>query len=291
MPILPNITNVTARFSLIIPVLAYALVFSSCAALQPPSAIGPRGSESPYPILLSEDSHRREATLAALNRLTQLSENAGGTEAQLQPVTATISSLPAKATTALYLPKLGATAVMSEEEIRESLRRFIKEWQELIGADPTKLSLVERTDQPDGSKLAIYEQRPFRYPIRGNYGKLQINFTPDRRVINLTSSCIPDADRIQNSLAALNVRLKAEDVVLLLREKDLVYFDTKGVKLSLTLPASSQITPQGMTTYIRPAKTQPDALEFHLAWEMELNNAPVKFAYVDALNGEIVAVE
>jgi hypothetical protein len=52
-----------------------------------------------------------------------------------------------------------------------------------------------------------------------------------------------------------------------------------------------EITPRGLTTYILSAANRPDALEFHLAWEMELSNAPVKFAYVDAVKGDIVAAK
>jgi hypothetical protein len=180
---------------------------------------------------------------------------------------------------------------MNEEETRESLRRFIREWQELIGSDPAKLSLVERIDQPDGSKLARYEQRPFRYPIRGNYGTLQVNFTSDRRVVNLSSTCIPDADRIQSAISALNVRPKAEDAIQQLREKGLAYLDATGNKQTFTLPASSNISARQMTIYVLPAKNRSEALEFHLAWEMDLTNAPVKLAYVDALTGETVATE
>lgn len=269
---------------------AAALTSAACAALQPPSATGPRGNDSLYPVLMIEDSHRKEAIAAALNRLGQ-SGKTNGAELQLQPVTGTILSLPAKASSALYLPKLGAAATMDEEETRESLRRFIREWQELIGSDPAKLSLVERIDQPDGSKLATYEQRPFRYPIRGNYGKLQINFTSDRRVVNLTSTCIPDADRIQSALSALNARPKAEDAIQQLRDKGLSYLDANGNKQSFTLPASANINARQMTIYVLPAKNRPEALEFHLAWEMELTNAPIKLAYVDALSGETVATE
>ena len=290
MAILFSMMNMTPRrIRFVVILFASALVFSGCAALQPPSATGPHGNEPLYPILFIEDSHGKEATLAALNRLGQLSGKSNGIEPQLQPVTGTILSLPAKATNALYLPKLGAAATMNEEETRESLRRFIREWQELIGSDPDKLSLVERIDQPDGSKLAKYEQRPFRYPIRGNYGKLQINFASDRRVLNLTSTCIPDADRMQNALSALSLRLKAEDAVQQLRTKGVPYLDAKGTKLAFTVPASSEISARGLTIYILPAKDRPTALEFHLAWEMELTNAAVKFAYVDAVSGEIVA--
>jgi hypothetical protein len=265
---------------------------SACAALQPPSVTGPRGIDQLYPILLSEDSQRREANTAALNRLAQLTGGAGGaTQPQLQPVTSTILSLPVRGGGALYLPKVGAGAVMNEEETRESLRRFIRQWQELIGSDPLKLSLVERIDQPDGSKLANYEQRPFRYPIRGNYGKLQIHFTGDRRVLDLSSSCIPDAERIQSSFSALGLRPKAEDTVQQLREKGLTYSEAAGNKTSFTIAPSSEISPRMMTIYVLPSKKAPDTLEFHLAWEMELTNAPVRLAYVDAVSGEVIATQ
>jgi hypothetical protein len=273
------------------PLIATAVALVSCAALQPPSATGPRGNEPLYPILFTEDSRRKESIAVALNRLAVQAGNSDSTAAQLQPVTATILSITPKANGSLYLPKVGATAVMNEEETRESLRRFIKEWPELIGSDPAKLSLVERVDQPDGSKLANYEQRPFRYPIRGNYGKLQILFNAERRVLNLTSSCIPDTDRIQTLLSGINVRLKAEDVVQQMRENGLEYTDAKGIKVNFKVPPASEITPRGLVTYILSAKDRPDALEFHLAWEMELSNAPVKIAYIDGITGETVAAE
>jgi hypothetical protein len=284
--------KLTARPLRLAFVFGWMLMLTSCAVLQPPRVTGPRpANDSLYPILLTEDADRTEATIAALHRLAQLSGKTNGIEPQLQPVTGTILSLPAKASGTLYLPKLGTGAVMTEEETRESLRRFIREWQELIGSDPVKLSLVERVDRPDGSKLANYEQRPFRYPIRGNYGKLQIIFTNDRRVINLTSTCIPDADQLQSAFSALNVRPKAEDAVQQLREKGLVYTNAQGTKTTWTVPPSSTITPRTMTVYVLPAADRADVLELHLAWEMELSNAPVNLAYVDAISGKVLATQ
>jgi len=291
MPILVNILETTRRLTFVMIVLVSALVFSSCAALQPANVTGPAGNNALYPILLIEDAHRKEATLAALNRLGQLSGKSNGAQPQLQPVTGTILGLPAQTSGSLFLPKVGAGAIMNEEETRESLRRFIRDWQELIGSDPAKLSLIERTDQPDGSKLASYQQRPFRYPIRGNYGKLEIRFNSDRRVINLSSSCIPDADRIQSAISALNLRPRSEETLPKLRAKGLRYLDAQGNERTFAIPASSEMIARQMTIYILPAKNQPDALEFHLAWEIEITNAPVKLAYVDALSAEVLATE
>jgi len=271
--------------TVLLALIAFAL--SSCAALQPLSATGPRGNEAIYPILLAEDSQRREAMTAALNRLSG-NTTASEFQPQLQPITATILSLPPKANTNLRLPKVGATAEMSEEEIRESLRRFINQTRELIGADPSDLSLVERVDQPDGTKLATYEQRPFRYPIRGNYGKLQIRFLSDRRVVDLTSTCIPDSDRIQTAFASLGARPKAAETLQAINANGVTVTDAQG---NTRISKGNDISPQGLVVYVRTSANNPDALEFHLAWEVKLTNAPFKTAYVDAIGGETVGVE
>lgn len=269
--------------------LTLALAAGSCASLQPPSATGPRGNEPVYPVLFVEDSHRKEAAIAAVNRFNQ--SPASQASLHVQPITSTIESLPANPTAPLYLPKVGAEAVMNEEETRESLRRFIREWQDLIGSEPAKLSLVERLDQPDGSKLANYDQRPFRYPIRGNYGKLQIRFKADRRVLNVSSTCIPDADRIQPALLAVTSKLTAEDAIKQLQGNDVSYTDAKGNKLNFKVPASAGIKPRELVIYISPSKDHPDTLEFHVAWEIEFSNAPIKTVYLDAINGEVIDAE
>lgn len=271
--------------------LALVLAAGGCAPLQPPSATGPKGNELVYPILFTEDSKQREAAILALNQLIQPAGKAETLTPHLQPITATIRSLPSNPTRPLELPKLGTGATMNEEETRESLRRFIRDSRELIGADPAKLSLVERVDQPDGSKLAIYEQRPYRYPIRGNYGRLEIRFTTDRRIINIFSTCIPQSDRIQTALAALNVRVKSEDLVKQLRENGIMYTDPQGSASNYKIPAANELNTRGLVIYVLPSKSQPEALEFHLAWEIQLGTAPIKTVYVDAVNGETIAVE
>jgi hypothetical protein len=294
VPFKPNHTPRLATLLLATLLLATALGLTSCAALQPPNPSGPRGTEPLYPILFTEDSQRKESIAVALNRLTQQAATSGSSDSidtQLQPVTATILNFTPKANSNLYLPKVGATAIMSEEETRESLRRFIREWQELIGADPAKLSLVERVDQPDGSKLANYEQRPFRYPIRGNYGKIQIRFTTPRRVINISPTCTPHAARIQTTLSGVSIRLKAEDALQQVRDKGLEYVDPQGNKLTFKVPVTGAINPRGLVVYILPSKNEADALEFRLAWEIELSDAPIKTAYLDAVSGDTIAVE
>jgi hypothetical protein len=283
------VTKTQARLTILF--LALVLAAGGCAPLQPPSAAGPKGNESVYPVLFAEDSQRREAAELALNQLVQQPPNSATAGPELQPITATIRSLPANPNRSLYLPKVGADPIMNEEDTRESLRRFIRDSRELLGSDPAKLSLIDNVTQPDGSKLATYEQRPFRYPIRGNYGKLAILFATDRRIINIVSSCIPQADHIQAAFTALNVRPKAEDAIKQLRATGIVYTDANGKTATVLVPANNELTARGLVIYVLPSKAHPDTLEFHLAWEIQPGVGSIKTAYVDAINGETIAVE
>lgn len=275
----------------------------SCAPLQPTNPTGPRGVAA-YPVILAEDNNRRENVQAAFNRLRQSTLNGRSTEAlgsnpttpNLSPITATISSLPG-ANGTVYLPKVGVGAVMNEEETRESLRRFIRDWRDVIGSEPARLSLVDHTVQPDGTTVVNYEQRPFRFPIRGDFGKLQIRFAADRRILSLSSTCIPEADRVRSALrqlgatGALAARLTAEEATKKLRDLGTTTSDSTVGEPILRLPSGAQLNPRELVTHVQPSKTRPDALEFRVAWEIEIVGGPAKLGYVDAITGDVFALE
>ena len=251
--------------------------------------MAPRTTEPIYPVLLTEDTKRREASLILFKQLRQQHGLPERTEVHLQPVTATIQSLAANVGLLLYLPKVGTGPAMNEEETRESLRRFINEWRRLIGADPSQLSLVEQLDQPDGTKLANYEQRPFRYPLRGDYGKLQVHFGPDRRVLNVASTCIPDSERMQTALTAVAPQIKWEDAAKRLQNNGIIYTDANGTQQAYRLSVNNSVNALGLVIYVLPSKTRTDAVEFHLGWELAVTDAPVKTVYLDAVKNEIIA--
>lgn len=270
--------------------ISATLISAACAAMQPPNAGAPESSGQPYPVVFGEQPQRREASLLALNRLALANVSEDQTQSYLQPVTATIKGLPASLSTPLYLPKVGVKPEMNEDEIREALRRFIDDWRNLIGADPSQLSLVERIDQPNGVKIARYEQRPFRYPLRGDYGKLEIQFTGDRRLLNVSSSCIPEAERLQAALAAITPRVKPEEATQPLLKGVLTYTDSAGKQQTYSLSANNKVEVGELVTYARATRDRPDSLEFLIAWETSISNAPFKNAYVDAVTNEIIAI-
>jgi hypothetical protein len=269
--------------------LVLACLTVSCAAIQPPETGGPRASGPPYPVVFTEETQRTEASILAFNRLAQT--GGGQAEVQLQPITAAIKSLPPVLNAPLYLPKVGAGVEMNEEETRESLRRFINDWRVMIGANPAHLSLVERLDRPDGVKVARYEQRPFRFPLRGGYGSLQIEFLANRALRNLSSSCLPDAERLQAALAPIVPRLTSEEVIKTVRSSEIPITNSSGQQINLRVAPSDEVTAADLVTYVVPSSGRTDALELHLAWELNVGANPRRLVYVDAVDGKIIGSE
>ena len=258
----------------------------ACSAIQPTETGGPRANLPVYPVLLTEDPQRREATLIAVRQAL-----APGTEnlnVELHPATATIKSLPSNLP--FYLPRVGIDPVMSEEETRESLRRFINDWRNIIGVDPSHLSLVEQGNMENGTRVARYDQRPFRYPLRGGFGTLEIHFATDRRLLSINSTCIPDAERFQNVLATITPVVTAEDAEKYVVDNGISYSDGTG-GLQSSRPLAGAVDARELVYYVMASSSQPDSLEFHLAWAIHLTDSPVKIAYLDAVNSRIIAAE
>ena len=258
--------------------LAATLTFPACAAFQPPDANGPTANAPRYPIAQADAGTRLAEAAQAWYQLSQHYGLPGKTEANLNPYTATLESLPASLPAPIYLPKVGSPTAPTEDDIRESLRRFIVEWQQLIGADPNQLSLVERIDEPSGVKVARYEQRPFRYPLRGGFGNLTIRFRSNGQLVGFSSNCIPNADRIQATLAGLTPKVTAEQAV-------------NHVKTQQTpsLPANAAVVARQLVVYAQPSKEPSNGLEIRLAWEIEITGGPVTRVYLDVISDEIIA--
>lgn len=284
-------TNSRHLIALLIVITAFAT--GACAALQPAEATGPRSNVPPYPIGLADPAARLEEASVAWFQMSQHYGLAEKTEANLNPFTGTIASLPANAGP-IALPKVGSdtkqTKEQLEEQTRESLRRFIVEWRQLIGADPNQLSLVERTDEASGVKVARYEQRPFRYPLRGEFGKLVIRFRPDRQVVSLSSTCIPNADRLQAPLAGLTPKIDADQALAHVKQQAIVASDANGRQQTFTVPANAGLAAPELVVYARPAADEGGGLQLYLAWEIAVTNGPVKTVYLDAVSDQVLAV-
>ncbi|HYJ47355.1 MAG TPA: hypothetical protein VEV81_12150, partial [Pyrinomonadaceae bacterium] len=244
---------------------------------------------------MTDSDERRAATLTAWTNFITEQGVANSPTPELEPVTATIRSLPPASSTSLHLPKVGDSATMNEEETRESLRRFITSITPLIGAEPQQLSLVQRTDLADGTRQARYEQRPFRYPLRGDYGVLEITFAPDRRVLQVTSTCIPEVEQLQRAGAGIRPKLTAEQVASQIAGKTFTYTDGAGHQQTFTVGGGEEIAVRELVIYPVPRASDPAVLEFHLAWEIAVGSgANQTIIYLDAVKDkpeEVIAVK
>jgi hypothetical protein len=269
-------------------VISIALATGACAALQPMDVSGPRANEPAYPISLADPAARLEQASVAWYQMSQHYGLAGKTDANLNPYTGTVASLPANAGP-IVLPKVGTEPEETEEQIRESLRRFISEWRQLIGAEPEQLSLVERTDDASGVKTARYEQKPFRYPLRGGYGNLVIRFRADRQVVSLSSNCIPNADRLQPALNGLTPKITAEEAIDHLKQQAITAPNVNGPQQTFTLPANATLAAHELVVYAQSSPDQSNGLQLRLAWEIQVTNGPVKTVYFDAIADQVIA--
>ena len=264
-------------------------LLSACAAFQPTDANGPASNLPQYPVALSDLGTRLEEASVAWYQLSQRYGLPGKTEANLQPYTATLESLPANLPAPIYLPKVGSQTNPTEEETRESLRRFIVEWKQLIGSDPNQLSLVQRIDEPSGVKIARYEQRPFRYPLRGGFGNLEIRFRSNGQLISFSSNCIPNADRIQGTLSGLPPKVTGEQAVNHIKTQPIVVTNATGQQQSVSLPSNAVVEARQLVVFAQPSKVPPSGLEIRLAWEIDVTNGPISKVYLDAISDEIIA--
>jgi hypothetical protein len=135
-------------------------------------------------------------------------------------------------------------------------------------------------------KIARYEQRPFRFPLRGGYGLVEIQFLANRVVRNVTSTSLPDAERLQTTLAQVAPKLTAADAINVVRNSDIVYTNANGQQVTARVGASEEVTPVELVTLVFPTSGRTDALELHLAWEVSLGAG--RLVYVDAVEGKVL---
>ena len=281
-------SKLTSRDLLALITIAFALLTSGCAALQPTDTNGPRSNLPPYPIVANEPAGV-ERSILAWQQLSQTYRLPANSSVDLQPLTGTLNNIPPNSGTSVFLPKVGSNPNQSEEETRESLRRFIAEWQNLLGADPGHLSLMERTDDASGVKTARYEQRPFRYPLRGNFGKLIIRFQADRRVVGLSSTCLPNIDRLQAALASLTPKVTPEDAATLVKQRQVSALNAAGQQHTFTLASNTAVEVRQLVAYVL-LSSDKQVLELHLAWEIDVTNGPIKTIYLDVISQQVIAV-
>lgn len=279
-----TVSRQSIRVLVILASAAASLCLAGCAANRPPEVGTPRAPESGYPIVLTEDLARRQATLAAWQKVLKDQAIKSTENPDLLPVTATIRSLPAVASGQLALPVVGKSTPATAEEMRESLRRFMTAAGPLICQDSSQLTLIDEGTNADGTIYANYTQKPFRYRLGGDFGKVRVDFTKDRRLVNLTSSCLPNLEQTQRDIQTLrpDPTVTPERITEILKGKPLT--DPRGA--TTTINSATDFTISEPLIVVRETGGSPAGLEFRLAWEIKLNAGFSVF--VDAIDNSIL---
>ncbi len=277
---------------------ALAALCGACAASRAPDAGLPRANEPAYPILLAASDERREQALAVWATLTAEQGITNAPAPELQLVTATLRALPLLSMP-LTLPKIGddvghTSEADTDEATRESLRRFIAGAAPLLGVDPRYVTLTEIVGDGNGAKRARYLHKPFLYPVRGGFGMLEITFTTDRRVTGLSSTAIPDAERIARALTSGRQLLRPEDAVKALAGRTVAFTDAAGREQTyIGTGIPGEFAAREIVVYPVRRDGAPPTLAFHLAWEIAVvggsGATPSPLIYVDAVTGETLA--
>jgi hypothetical protein len=207
---------------------------------------------------------------------------------ELQPVTATIRDLPEGAQVKILLPKVGTGASMSDDDIRESLRRFIDSTRGLIGSGSPQLSLIQNSKGETVPEQAFYQQKPLRYAIRNGFGEVRIGFAPDRRVLHFSSTCIPNLPGIQRSIGNIKINLSAEQAAEYVAGRSFSFTDSSGTHQFSVSPGELVDVKQMVVFPMR----SPDnsTLNLHLAWEITVGTSPARTLYLDAVKPEVLGM-
>ena len=287
------------RYALVFVGALLALLGSACAAASRSANPGaPRANEPAYPVILTASEDRRKRALDAWASLTTGQGIVGAPAPELQFVTETLRALPSQLGAPLRLPELGGSANdgaigdLTEEETRESLRRFIASAAPLLGVDTQDISLIKITNGTDGARRALYRQRPFDYPLRNGYGVIEVTFAPNRRVLGLSSTAIHDTERVARALAAVRPQqLTADKVTGSLVGRDISYNDADGRTQTATITSNvSDIKARELVVYPVQFADGAGTLALHLAWEIAVSGStPPLLVYVDAVSGVILA--
>lgn len=298
----------TLRAAPFVFAVALAPLLCACAAMTKPASDAPGAASGPKFAALEATDERRKAALASWKEitgqpLTTTAPTATTATAvptpELLPVTATVKSLPANLPTPVRMPlvtlddksarKKGGdkAARNTDEQTRESLRRFVASAAPLVGVDLSELSLVEIVDAPGGARTAHYVQNSFPYPLRNGYGEVFVTFTPDLRVTALSSTAIPDAESLRRTLAQVTQTVAADKAATSLANSTITYTDSAGNRQTHTITQADSLTSRALVLYPVRREGDPQTLELHIAWEVAAGNAASPLlVYVDAATGQ-----
>ncbi len=160
--------------------------------------------------------------------------------------------------------------------IREAAKRFVERWRDLLGAEPTMVSLIS-ADSSNGAHRLSYKQANYPFPIAGRYGELTLVISGDGRIMQLDDRFIPLVE------LPFKPAVDRQTAAQKLAGRTLTYKDSEGRDQQTKINNVNEVNVKGLV--ILPIEKK-DSLEVHLAWEIAIGAALSQTIYVDAIDGE-----
>jgi len=246
-------------------------VLSGCAAT--PKV--PGGQKDNYPGLIKDSTDRRAKAETEWRRMLD-AYNVPQTPPDFYPITYTPRSLLGVSGGIKIVSQLNTANDPEALALREVARNFILRWHDLIGADPSGISLASAAVS-DGVRRLVYKQANYPFAVVGNWGVMTISLSADGRVASFDDRLIPVVD--------LPVRpaIERDAAATKLVGRTLNFVDGAGRQQSLTISNRADVSVKQLV--VVPIQ-KGDLLEVHLAWEMTAGKSEARAVYVDAVNGE-----
>jgi hypothetical protein len=238
----------------------------------------PGGSKQNYPVMIKDSADQRAKAEREWRRMLD-SYGVAQTPPDLYPITNTPRSLLGVSG---GIKVFSATPEPGAETfaLRQAMKLFVDRWRDLLGAEPTTISLVSADESADVRRLT-FRQGNYAYPIAGNFGEMVAVVSLDGKLMQLDDRFIPVVDlplkpSIERDVAAKKVV-----------GKSFTYSDIAGREQRTQIGDASEVIVKRLV--ILPIQ-KGDAVEVHLAWEVIAGKAMSWTVYLDAMTGDELKV-
>ena len=236
------------------------------------------GSKQNYPAMIKDSADQRAKAERDWRRMLD-SYGVPQTPPDLYPIIDTPRSLLGVSG---GIKLLSATPEPGTETfaLRQAMKLFIDRWRDLLGADPSTISLISADESADTRRLT-FRQGNYAYPVAGNFGEMVAVVSRDGRLMQLDDRFIPVVDLPLKPSSDREVA--AKKVV----GKVFSYTDAAGREQRLEIGAADEVTVKRLV--VLPIQ-KGDAVEVHLAWEVVAGKSMSWTIYLDAITGDELKV-
>lgn len=237
----------------------------------------PKASGRNYPAVIRDSEERRAKAEREWRRMLDV-YGAEQTPPDLYPIIYTPRTIVG-VTNGIKITSVTPEPGNEQLALRDAMRLFIDRWRDLIGADPTTVSLVSASEESQAQRL-VYRQASYPFPVAGNYGQMVAIVSGDGRLLQMDDRFIPVVELpLQPSIAR-------EEAAKRVAGRTFTYSDIAGRPQQVTVAAGDVSVRQLVVFPIEKG----DAIEVRLAWEILAGGSLSWTVYIDAIGGEQLQV-